>query len=185
VRRTSLSVALAATLLTAFSAKSDSTSRITGRAHVLDGDSIDVDALALRAGRSFLLLRLEPVRGAQRSPESRYSRPVSEAGSPRGNHSVTIVGREARWALLRFRMDAISVGARLKEAGFGFMGRSRRVWMVLDVYTAADGQQHARIGAADDPTCRKTLAVSVLRSSSRYTPVGETTSVQNGTDRAA
>jgi hypothetical protein len=70
-------------------------------------------------------------------------------------------------------MGRVLVRSKFREAGLGFLGVPRRTWAVLDIFTTADGQQHVRIGAVDDPSCYKTLAAWVLRHPRRYTLVRE------------
>lgn len=62
----------------------------------------------------------------------------------------------------------IARGARYRDLQATIFGQPQREWIVLDVYSANDGIEHARLVSAANPAERKTLSVAVLRDRRRF-----------------
>src|ERR1044071_2045391 len=110
-----------------------------------------------RSPRSTLRLRMTPSAGGMGAAGGRDERGVAEreAGFARGRASamharLAHVDVRDRGIELRLRervrgverASAIEVGLRLRERGFGFIGRRRRLAELLDVVATANRREH-------------------------------------------
>jgi hypothetical protein len=68
---------------------------------------------------------------------------------------------------MRRRIE-VKAGQYYREAGIGFLGARRRVWMVRQVLVSIDGQAHATIESVDIEHTVKTISTRVLLDRTRY-----------------
>jgi hypothetical protein len=63
---------------------------------------------------------------------------------------------------------AVAVGQQYQDIAPGLFGRGGALYQVLEIFTAIDGLNYARVALLSDPGTVKTLAIGVLEDRRRF-----------------